>query len=73
MQYMINLQAATEISPIFLTVTLIIYLIIVELGNEKMKKALMPFVIILTIIFVIFAAASVYQTYIGLKLILPLI
>jgi SNF family Na+-dependent transporter len=70
---MINLQAATEISPIFLTVTLIIYLIIVELGNEKMKKALMPFVIILTIIFVIFAAASVYQTYIGLKLILPLI
>ena len=70
---MINLQAATQISPIFLTVTLIIYLIIVELGNEKMKKALMPFVIILTIIFVIFAAASVYQTYIGLKLILPLI
>ena len=70
---MINLQAATQISPIFLTVTLIIYLIIVELGNEKMKKALMPFVIILTIIFVIFAIASVYQTYIGLKLIIPII
>ena len=70
---MINLQAATQMSPIFLTVTLIIYLIIVELGNEKMKKALMPFVIILTIIFVIFAIASVYQTYIGLKLIIPII
>lgn len=70
---MINLAAATEISPIFFTVTLIIYLIIIELGNEKMKKALMPFVIILTIIFVIFAAASVYQTYIGLKLVMPLI
>jgi len=66
---MINLQTATQISPIFLTVTLIIYLIIVELGNEKMKKALMPFVIILTIIFVIFAIASVYQTYMGLKLV----
>jgi putative effector of murein hydrolase len=66
---MINLQVATQISPIFLTVTLIIYLIIVELGNEKMKKALMPFVIILTIIFVIFAIASIYQTYMGLKLV----
>ena len=66
---MINLQVATQISPIFLTVTLIINLIIVELGNEKMKKALMPFVIILTIIFVIFAIASIYQTYMGLKLV----
>lgn len=64
---MISLQAATEISPIFLTVTLIIYLIIVELGNEKMKKALFPFVLVLTIIFVIFAAVSVYNTYMGLR------
>jgi putative effector of murein hydrolase len=64
---MINLQTATEISPIFLTVTLIIYLIIVELGNKKMRKALLPFVIVLTIVFLIFAIASVYQTYMGLK------
>lgn len=64
---MINLQTVTDISPIFLTVTLIVYLIIVELGNEKMRKALIPFVIILTIIFLLFAGASVYDTYMGLK------
>jgi cytochrome b subunit of formate dehydrogenase len=64
---MINLGIAGEISPIFLTVTLIIYLIIVELGSPKMKKALMPFVIVLTIVFLIFAITSVYHTYIGLK------
>jgi hypothetical protein len=64
---MINLQTATEISPIFLTVILIIYLIIVELGTPKMRKALLPFVIVLTIIFLIFAGTSVYNTYIGLK------
>ncbi len=64
---MINLGIAGEISPIFLTVTLIIYLIIVELGNKKMRKALMPFVIVLTVVFLIFAITSVYQTYMGLK------
>jgi len=64
---MISLQSITDISPIFLTVTLIIYLIIVELGNQKMRKALLPFVIVLTIIFLLFAATSVYNTYMGLK------
>jgi hypothetical protein len=32
-----------------------------------MRKALLPFVIVLTIIFLIFAGTSVYNTYIGLK------
>ena len=64
---MINLGIAGKISPIFLTITLIIYLIIVELGSPKMKKALLPFVIALTLAFIIFAIASVYQTYVGLR------
>ena len=64
---MINFGIAGEISPIFLTVTLIIYLIIVELGTTKMRKALFPFVIALTIVFAIFAIASIYTTYMGLK------
>jgi putative effector of murein hydrolase len=64
---MITFQGTTDISPIFLTVTLIIYLIIVELGNEKMRKALFPFVIVLLLVFLIFAATSIYQTYTGLR------
>jgi putative effector of murein hydrolase len=64
---MINLGITGEISSIFLTVTLIIYLIIVELGNKKMRRALLPFVIALTIVFLIYAITSVYNTYMGLK------
>jgi len=64
---MINFGIVGEISPIFLTVTLIIYLIIVELGSKKMRRALLPFVIALTIVFLIYAITSVYQTYVGLK------
>jgi hypothetical protein len=64
---MINLGIVGEISPIFLTVTLIIYLIIIELGSPKMRKALLPFIIALTISFVIYAITSVYKVYVGLK------
>lgn len=40
-----------NISPIFLSILLIIYLMIIELGDKKLKKALLPFVIVLLIIF----------------------
>ena len=40
-----------NISPIFLSVLLIVYLMIIELGDKKLKKALLPFVIVLLIIF----------------------
>jgi len=64
---MITLSKLGEISPIFLTVLLIIYLIIVELGNRRIKKALFPFVIILAVAFLILAVISVYTTYMNLK------
>ena len=64
---MITLAKLGEISPIFLTVLLIIYLIIVELGNKRIKKALMPFVVVLAIVFLIIAVISVYTTYMNLK------
>ncbi|MGY4884377.1 MAG: hypothetical protein ACP5NZ_02235 [Nanobdellota archaeon] len=64
---MITLTKLGEISPIFLTVLLIIYLIIVELGSKKIRKALMPFVVVLAIAFMILAVISVYTTYINLK------
>lgn len=60
---MITLQQFGSISPIYLTIALIVYLIIVELGNEKIKKALMPVIISLIVIFLIVAVLSVVATY----------
>lgn len=64
---MITLAKIGEISPIFLTVLLIIYLIIVELGSKKTRNALMPLVVVLAIAFIILAVINVYTTYINLK------
>ena len=64
---MITLAKVGEISSIYLTVLLIIYLIIVELGNRRIKKALMPFVVVLAIVFIIIAIISVYTTYVNLR------
>ncbi len=64
---MITLNFAGEVSQIVLTVTLIIYLIIVELGNRRIKNALLPFIIVLTIAFLIIAITSIYTTYVNLK------
>ena len=61
---MIISGAIGNLSPAILSVVLIAYLMFVELGNQRMRKALMPFVIVLTIIFVIVAVTSVYITYI---------
>ena len=48
-----------KISPIFLTVFLIIYLMIAELGNEKVKKSLLPFILVLIALFLIVAVLDV--------------
>ena len=57
---MINLVNAGEISSIFLTVTLIVYLIIAELGPEYLKKELFPVIVLLIAIFLVVAGMSVY-------------
>ena len=57
----------TPLSPIILTILLIIYLIIIELGNKRTKIALSPFTIVLGIIFFIIAITSIYSTYMGIK------
>lgn len=64
---MITLSKIGEVSPIFLTVLLIIYLMIVELGSRRTRNALMPLVVILAIAFMILAVISVYTTYVNLK------
>ena len=56
---MITLGIIGKISPIFLTVLLIGYLILVELGNEKIKKALVPLIVVLIIVFVIIAVMDI--------------
>ena len=39
------------VSPIALSVLLIVYLMIVELGNEKVRRILLPIVVVLMILF----------------------
>ena len=58
---MILLSGLGQISAINLTVALIVYLMMAELGNEKMKKALLPVIIVLIAAFVIIAVMSVYS------------
>jgi hypothetical protein len=50
-----------KLSPMVLSVLLIIYLMIIELGNKKMKKALLAYVIALMAIF----AVIVFQNIAG--------
>ena len=58
---MINLSDIKEISPIFLTVTLIVYLMIVELSHEKIRKSLFPAIVVLIAVFLIIASLSIYK------------
>ena len=60
---MITLNSLGEISPIFLTVLLIAYLILVELGSKKIKKTLMPFVIVLIVLFMIIAVIDIFSKF----------
>jgi len=56
---MIIINNLGQISPIFLTVLLIACLILVEIGNKKIKKMLTPFVIVLVILFGIIATFDI--------------
>ena len=60
---MITLNSLGEISPIFLTVLLIAYLILVELGSKKIKKTLMPLVIVLIVLFMIIAVRDIISKF----------
>lgn len=64
---MLTFQNLGNISPIILTIIVLVYLIAVELGNKRIRKALIPFVIILVIIFLIIAVINIYSTYMGVK------
>jgi hypothetical protein len=64
---MITMDLIERVSPIFLTVILITYLIIVELGNRRIRRALFPLIIVLTFAFLIMAVKSIYSTYVGLR------
>lgn len=61
---MIIFQDVRGLSPIFLSVLAILFLIIYELGNEKIKKIFLPFIIVLIVIFVIIAGIDIYNMYI---------
>jgi Na+/glutamate symporter len=50
---MIFNQVSNIISPIALSILLIAYLMVIELGNKKLKKILLPIIISLFIIFAI--------------------
>ena len=56
---MLTLETVGTISQILLTVLLIGYLILIELGRENIKKTLLPQVIVLMIIFVIMAIMDI--------------
>ena len=58
---MIGLEVSSSISAIYLTVTLIIYLLIVELGHERVRKSLIPAVCVLMVSFIIVAVKTVYM------------
>lgn len=64
---MIIFEQPGIVNSIALTVTLLIYLIMSELGNEKLKKALMPFIVVLLAVFAIVAFLSIYATYTRIK------
>jgi len=64
---MIISDSIGSMSPIILSVMLIAYLILYELGNNKIKHSLKPFVIVLAIVFFIMAGLSIFATYSRIK------
>jgi len=64
---MIISESIGNISPIILSLLTIAYLMLFELGNEKIKHALKPLIIVLVIVFVIIASLSIYATYSAIK------
>jgi hypothetical protein len=60
---MIISDSPGNISPIVLSLLTIAYLMLFELGNEKIKHALMPLIIVLTTVFLIVALLSIFGIY----------
>ena len=60
---MITVNSLGQISPIFLTVLLIAYLILIELGNEKIKKTLLPAVVVMIVLFMIIAIVDIFSKF----------
>ena len=60
---MIVSDSIGNISPIILSVLTIAYLMLFELGNDKIKHALRPLIIVLIAIFLIVALLSVWGIY----------
>lgn len=60
---MIVSNALGNISPIILSVLTIVYLMLFELGNEKIKHALRPLIIVLIAVFLIMASLNVFDMY----------
>ena len=56
-----------NISPIVLSVLTIAYLMLFELGNEKIKYALRPLIIVLIVVFLIIAVLNIFGVYSRLK------
>ncbi len=56
---MITLSEIGKVSPILLTLLLIGYLILTELGDKKIKKTLLPFIIVLIALFVLIATMDI--------------
>ncbi|MEK6935318.1 MAG: hypothetical protein AABW67_00865 [Nanoarchaeota archaeon] len=51
------------LTPIVLSVLLIVYLMMIELGHKKIKNALLPFIISLIAIFVIIVVQDVISKW----------
>jgi hypothetical protein len=52
-----------KLSPILFSVLAIAYLMLFELGNEKIKHALRPLIIVLIIVFLIIASLNIFEIY----------
>jgi len=60
---MIILNDFGILSPILLSVILIVYLMVYELGSENIKNSLKPMVIVLGVIFAISAILDILSKY----------
>lgn len=60
---MITLNDIGDISPIFLTVILMTYLILAELGHRRIRENLMPVIIALMIVFIIIAVSNIISQF----------
>lgn len=64
---MITIENVNNVSPILLTVIVLIYLLIVEFGDDEVKRIFKPFLVVLMIFFLILAAQSIISMYLNLK------